>query len=57
MQGGHGGRQSPWDVVTDTDAVVTDEKSDEGVGKDGPEVATQSEKVSVFLVNLEARVK
>jgi len=57
VQGGHGGRQSPWDVVTDTDAVVTDEKSDEGVGKDGPEVATQSEKVSVFLVNLEARVK
>ena len=57
MQGGDGGRQSPCDVVVDAGAVVTDEKSNEGVGNDSPEVATQSEKVSVFLVNLEAHVE
>ena len=43
MQGGDGGRQSPCDMVVDVGGVVTDEKSDEGVGKDGPEVTTQSE--------------
>ena len=37
--------------------VVTDEKSDEGMGMEGPDVPTQSEKVSVLVVNLEARVK
>ncbi|KAJ8428739.1 hypothetical protein Cgig2_022649 [Carnegiea gigantea] len=43
-QGGDGGRQSPCDIVVDVGVVVTDEKSDEGVGKDGPEVTTQSAK-------------
>ena len=57
MQRVDGGWQSPCDVIVDAGAVVIDAKSDEGVGKDGPEVATQSEKVSVFLVNLEARVE
>ncbi|KAJ8442638.1 hypothetical protein Cgig2_003682 [Carnegiea gigantea] len=56
-QGRDGGRQSPCDVIVDANVVVTDEKSDEGVGKDGLEVATQSEKVSAFLVNFEARVE
>jgi len=41
-----GGWQSPCDVVVDVGAMVIDEKSDEGVGKDGPKIATQSEKVS-----------
>ena len=52
MQGRDGGRQSPCDVDVDAGEVVTDEKSDELMGKDGPEVAMQSEKVSVFLVNV-----
>ena len=37
--------------------VVTNEKSDEGVARDGPEVLTQSEKVSAFVVNFRARVE
>ena len=57
MQGGDGGCKSPCDVVVDASVVVTDEKSDEGMAKDGPKVPTLSEKVSVIAINLEARVK
>ena len=57
MQGGHGGRQSPCDIDVDASAVVTDEKSNERVGKDGPEVVMQSEEVSVFVVHLEPCVE
>ncbi|KAJ8430118.1 LOW QUALITY PROTEIN: hypothetical protein Cgig2_007091 [Carnegiea gigantea] len=47
-QGGDGGHKSPWDVVVNAGVVVTDEKSDEGVAKDGPEVPTQSEKGATY---------
>ncbi|KAJ8443352.1 hypothetical protein Cgig2_015833 [Carnegiea gigantea] len=47
-QGGDGGRKSPCDVVVDAGVVVTDEKSNEGVAKDGPEVPTQSEKGAAY---------
>ncbi|KAJ8446951.1 hypothetical protein Cgig2_006579 [Carnegiea gigantea] len=46
--GGDGGWQSLCDVVVDAGAMVTDEKYDEGVAKDGPEVVTQSEKVGTY---------
>ncbi|KAJ8443293.1 hypothetical protein Cgig2_015771 [Carnegiea gigantea] len=47
-EGGHGGRQSLCDVDVDAGAMVTDEKSDECVGKDAPEVATQSEEGGTY---------
>ncbi|KAJ8429906.1 hypothetical protein Cgig2_025336 [Carnegiea gigantea] len=47
-KGGEGGRQSPCDVVVDAGTVVTSEKSNECVGKDGPDVATQSEKGGTY---------
>ncbi|KAJ8447906.1 hypothetical protein Cgig2_012041 [Carnegiea gigantea] len=56
-QGGNRGRKSAGDVVVDAGVVTTDDKFDEGVAKDGTEVPTQSEKVSVFVVNSYARVK
>ena len=57
VQGGDGGRKSACDVVVNASAVVTNEKSDEGVAKDGTEVATQSKKVSVFIIDSYAHVK
>ncbi|KAJ8426837.1 hypothetical protein Cgig2_025242 [Carnegiea gigantea] len=46
--GRDGGRKLPCDVVVDAGVVVTDEKSGEGVAKDGPEVPTQSEKGATY---------
>ncbi|KAJ8445910.1 hypothetical protein Cgig2_009839 [Carnegiea gigantea] len=47
-QGGDCGRKSPCDVVVDADVMVSDEKSNEGVAKDGPEVPTRSNKGATY---------
>ncbi|KAJ8432926.1 hypothetical protein Cgig2_023056 [Carnegiea gigantea] len=52
---GDGGRKSACDVV-DAGVVVMDEKSDEGIAKDGKEVAMQSEKGATYEATIVAGV-